>query len=38
MVTNPLPPVIEMPLPLALDANAPEMFTSADVSVALEEI
>jgi hypothetical protein len=38
MVTNPLPPVIEMPLPLPSDANAPEMYTSADVSVALEEI
>ncbi len=38
MVTVPLPPVIEMPLPLPSDADAPEMLTDADVSVVLEEI
>jgi len=38
MVTDPLPPVIEMLLPLPSDADGPEMFTVADVSVALEEI
>jgi hypothetical protein len=38
MVTDPLPPVMESPLALPSDANAAEMFTSADASVALEEI
>jgi hypothetical protein len=38
MVTDPLPPVIEMLLPLPSDADGPEMFTVADVSVVLEEI
>jgi len=38
MVTDPLPPVIDMLFPLPSDADGPEMFTSADVSVVLEEI
>jgi hypothetical protein len=38
MVTDPLPPVIEMLLPLPSDADGPEMLTDADVSVVLEEI
>ena len=38
MVTDVLPPVIEMLLPLPSDADGPETLTSADVSVVLEEI
>jgi hypothetical protein len=38
MVTVPLPPLIEMPVPLPSDADGPEMFTAADVSVAPAEI
>jgi hypothetical protein len=38
MVTDVLPPVIEILLPLPSDADGPETLTSADVSVVLEEI